>query len=33
MSEDDYKKEKVKTMKMSSDSIAEALKSAFGDGK
>ena len=33
MSEEDYKKEKVKAMKMSADSIAEALKSAFGDGK
>ncbi len=33
MSEEDYKKEKVKAIKMSSSSIAEALKSAFGDGK
>ncbi len=33
LSEEDYKKEKVKAMKMSGSSIAEALKAAFGDGK
>jgi len=33
LSDEDYKKEKVKATKMSNSSIAETLKSAFGDGK
>jgi len=33
LSEDDYKKAKVKAMNMSSSSIAETLIAAFGDGK
>jgi len=33
LSDENYNKEKVKAMKMSSSSIAEALKSAFGDGQ
>lgn len=33
MSDEDYRKDKVKAMKMSNSSIAEALISAFGDGK
>ena len=33
MRDDDYKKEKVKSMRMNESSIAETLISAFGDGK
>jgi len=33
LSDEDYSKEKVKAMKMSSSSLAEALITAFGDGK
>ncbi len=33
LSDEDYKKEKVKAMQMSANAIAEALKAAFGDGK
>lgn len=33
MRDEDYKKERVKATKMSSSSLADALKSALGDGK
>ena len=33
MSEENYKKSKVKAMRMDAPSLAEALKVAFGDGK
>lgn len=33
MDEETYKKEKVKATRMSNESLAEALKSAFGDGR
>jgi len=33
LKDEDYRKEKVKAMKMDSTSIADALISAFGDGK
>jgi len=33
MRDEDYKKEKVKAMRMDESSLAEALISAFGDGK
>jgi len=32
-SEEDYKKKKVKAMKMKPSDIADALKAVFGDGK
>jgi len=33
LSEENYKKEKVKAMKMKSEDIVDAVKSVFGDGK
>jgi len=33
MSEEDYKKEKAKVMKINAELTAQAFKSAFGDGK
>lgn len=33
LDDDQYKKEKTKAMKMSNDAIANALISAFGDGR